>query len=176
MKYTHFAHSMSKRIQALPVVAALLLAGCSSSSSNTGTAATAAQGSEPKKPGKTTAVVASAAAPRSVFNIDQNSRDPFFPKAKKAVAVADAQQPQAAVDVISLLQAGFSGTIGSGEQWMALINNVMLEPGRKTEIPISAAGQSRLVSVRCREVARDSVVLEVQGHSQPVRLVRTAYN
>jgi hypothetical protein len=74
------------------------------------------------------------------------------------------------------LQAGFQGVVGNDKAKIALINNVMLEPGRQTMIPISAPGRSQSVSVRCLEVLKDAVVLEVQGHTQPIRLIRTAYN
>jgi hypothetical protein len=162
---------------ALATLAAMVLAltGCSSSASNSG-AATATQSAEPKTSVKDAALVANAPASKSVFSLDKTSRDPFFPKAKRVTESEPTNQPAAAIDIIALLREGFQGVIGSGENRIALINNVMLEPGRQTVIPISAGGQSRSIPVRCREVLRDAVVLEVQGYPQPVRIVKTANN
>jgi hypothetical protein len=55
---------------------------------------------------------------------------------------------------------------------MAIINNVILEPGRKASIPIPAGGQNREVDVKCMEVGRDFVLLEVQGYPHPLRITR----
>ena len=178
MKFFNSAYIKPLGTLVLAVTFGPMLAGCSSSSSSTGAPAPASQSApsaSSAKNAQTNAV--ETPAPKSVFSLDQNSRDPFFPKAKRIVAVAEtAQQPAAAVDLPGLLQAAFQGVIGNGDTRIALINNVMLEPGRQTLIPIIAAGHSRNVSVRCREVLRDAVVLDVQGYPNPVRLVRTAYN
>lgn len=150
--------------------AAALLCACSSKP----VASTAAP--TPDSPAKTApkpseVAVASGSAPRSVFSTDQSARDPFFPKAKRTVAVASAGPSEVAVDVPSLLQANFQGVISSGGKAIAVINNVMLEAGRTATIPIRAGGVDRQIAVRCREVSRGSVVLEVQGYPQPVRIV-----
>ncbi len=157
----------------------LVVGGCSSSNPNSGAPAATATKTEARSVSKTAAVTTASEAPKSVFKIDQTSRDPFFPNAKRVVEVAaepTKQQPQVQMDVTGLLREGFQGVIGSGETRIALINNVMLEPGRQTVIPITAPGQSRSVPVRCREVLRDGVVLEVQGYPEPLRITKAAYN
>jgi hypothetical protein len=63
--------------------------------------------------------------------------------------------------------------MASGTRRIALISNVMLEAGTKAVIPVRSGTQERQVPVRCREIERDYVVLEVQGHPTPVRLIRT---
>jgi hypothetical protein len=179
MNLFQLANARGFGIQVLAVTFGLILAGCSSSSSNTGAPAPASQSAQGAGSTKTTQMAAAEApAPKSTFTIDQNSRDPFFPKAKRAVAAGETttKQPEAAIDLVAVLQAAFQGVIGNRETRIALINNIMLEPGRQTVIPISAGGQSRNVAVKCREVLKDAVVLEVQGYPQPVRLVRAAHN
>jgi hypothetical protein len=157
-------------------LAVLTIAGCSSKAPSAGAPGKRTQVSEKKKSSPATTAVAAASAPASAFTVDPKLRDPFYPKAKRA-AESDAAQPAApAIDVLALLREGFQGTIGSGEHRIALINNVMLEPGRQTEILLGAAGTTRSVTVRCREVSRDVVVLEVQGHPNPVRIAKASYN
>ena len=177
MKLLQSARGASFGVQVLAATFGLLLAGCSSGNSNTGAPAPPSQSAKSGSKDAQAAAVESP-APKSVFTIDQNSRDPFYPKAKRAVAtvVEPTKQPEASIDLLSLLQAAFQGVIGNRDTRIALINNVMLEPGRQTVIPISAGGQLRSVPVRCREVLKDAVVLEVQGYPQPVRLVRPASN
>ena len=111
-------------------------------------------------------------APKSVFTVDNNSRDPFFPNAKSNVPVEVGTPVDANFDVPSLLQSNFHGVVSSGGKSIAYVNNVMLEEGRTAVIPIRAGGQEKAVTVRCIEVAKDSVVLEVQGYAHPIRLTR----
>ena len=178
MKLFKSAHGKCSGTEVLVAAFGLLLVGCSSGNSSTGAPAPASRSAAAKSNTMAAQTAATEApAPKSVFTIDQNSRDPFFPKAKRAVAVSEpTKQPEAAIDLLALLQAAFQGVIGSGDTRIALINNIMLEPGRQTVIPISAAGQSRNVPVRCREVLRDAVVIEVQGYPQPIKLVRVPHN
>ena len=156
--------------------AAICLTACSSekaqSSGAPAPAPTASQKSH--TPGENGAkVTAVASVPRSVFNANPDARDPFFPKARRSEVVeTKAAEDNTPLDVPSLLQAHFQGVISSGGTAIAVINNVMLEPGRTATIPIHAAGQLRQIAVRCRDVARDSVLLEVQGHPAPLRIVR----
>ena len=174
MKLPNVANLRSYKSQAIIAAASLALAGCSSSSPNAGAPAATSQSTEPKAGAKgTTVLAASTPATTSVFRIDQNSRDPFFPKAKRAVEPVEPTRPAAtSVDVAAQLRQGFTGIIGNGETRIALINNVMLEAGRQTVIPINAAGQLRNIPVRCREVQRDSVVLEVQGYAEPMKIAK----
>ena len=107
--------------------------------------------------------------PKSVFTTDHTARDPFFPKAR--VAQVDTQ-PDVALDVRAILQANFHGVVSSGGKSIAFINNIMLEEGRNAVIPIRAGGHERQVAVRCQMVTKDSVLLEVQGDPEPLRLTR----
>src|SRR5688500_318386 len=109
MNFRQLAHNTRFGTCALLGAAGLRPAGVSSESANAG--APAPQSAATKAPAPSTTKVAGLSAEKSVFTIDQNSRDPFFPKAKKAVAVTDTTQPQVAVDVTALLQAGFQGVI-----------------------------------------------------------------
>ena len=113
-----------------------------------------------------------APAPKSVFTVDNNSRDPFFPNAKSSAPVEVGTPVDVNFDVPSILQANFHGVISSGGKSIAYVNNVMLEDGRSAVIPIRAGGQEKAVSVRCIGVEKDAVVLEVQGYAQPIRLTR----
>lgn len=171
MNAHHLIYNWRRILPLLAAASAMVLSACSSNSSNAGAPAARAQSADKKSARKQ--VEPEAAEPaRSVFTVDQNSLDPFYPKAKKAVAETEPAKAVAQVNVISLLQEGFQGTIGSGDQRIGLINNVMVEAGRQSEIPIGAGAQARTVTVRCREIDRDWVVLDVQGYPQPVRLAR----
>src|SRR5687767_535924 len=107
MNFRQLTQKASRGTCALIGAAGLMLAGCSSGNSSTGAPAPASQSAETKATTRSNSTVAAVSAEKSVFTIDQNSRDPFFPKAKRAVAVTDTKQPQVAVDVTALLQAGF---------------------------------------------------------------------
>src|SRR6185436_21084032 len=122
MKLPNLANLRSYRSQAIIAVASLALAGCSSSSPNAGAPpAAASQSAEPKAGAKgATTLAADTPTAKSVFTIDQNSRDPFFPKAKRAVEIVEpTQSPATAVDVPTLLRQGFQGVIGNGETRIA---------------------------------------------------------
>ena len=111
-------------------------------------------------------------APKSVFTVDNNSRDPFFPNARSTTQVEAGPQVDANFDVPSILQANFHGVVSSGGKSIAYVNNVMLEEGRTAIIPIRAGGQQKSVTVRCSGVEKDAVVLEVQGYAHSIRLTR----
>lgn len=175
MKAHYLTYNLRRILPLVAAASAMMLSACSSNSSNAGAPAATVKSAE-KKPARKEQEAAATEPVRSVFSIDQNSRDPFYPKKKKTVAEAEPTKAVAQVDVFSLLREGFQGTIGSGDQRIGLINNVMVEAGRQSEIPIGAGTQARTITVRCREVDRDSVVLDVQGYSQPVRIARAASN
>jgi hypothetical protein len=124
-------------------------------------------------PGKAKAADSAAAttlARRSVFTLDQNARDPFFPQAKKAAlpvgsAVA---APTVITDLPALFTAGLQGIGGTPDHYIAIIHNVLLEKGRQTVISVRVGSQDRKFSVKCREVAKNSVALEVEGYGAMV--------
>jgi len=160
-----------RRIMNLCVLGFLLLAGgCSGHKA-------APSADVPKLSNSAAAASASHTAspqvPRSTFASDDSARDPFNPKAKRAAINNPAEAaPQENINLPALLQAEFQGVMGSGEHRIAMINNVMLEPGRDAVITIRAADGERRLNVHCREVTRTSVVLEVQGHGQPLVISR----
>ena len=166
------------RMLILSGVAALALcAGACSSSVQTASAleSTPKGGALPATQPKSAFDLASSEAPpKSDFSVDQNSRDPFFPKSRP-VQQEIAGTAELAIDIPSLLQANLHGIVSAGGKSIAYISNVMLEEGRIAVIPIRAGGQVRNVNVRCREVAKDTVVLEVQGYTEPVSLTRSGH-
>ena len=113
--------------------------------------------------------VVAEVTPKSVFTTDHTGRDPFFPKARAAQVET---QSDVAFDVRAILQSSFHGVVSSGGKSIAFINNIMLEEGRNAVIPIRAGGHERQVAVRCQMVTKDSVLLEVQGDPEPLRLTR----
>jgi hypothetical protein len=149
----------------------LLIAGCSEAKR-----ASVANAVKPLGIQRTATPIAdgkqASARPRSIFTVDDNTRDPFFPKSKRRTLVASVEKAPP-MEIPLLLQAEFEGTIGSGDHRIAVISNIMLEPGRQTVIPLHSGGQERRVSVRCREVYRNAVVLEVQGYPEPLTITRT---
>jgi hypothetical protein len=158
------------------VLVAALLAGCAgSNASNSSAAQSAGTITSPR------AVIPAAPAPtslaKSVFTIDQNSRDPFFPHTRKKVLAAATSSsvngaPTAPVESISempaQLSAGLQGIGGTADKRIAVINNVILEIGRSATIPLSSGSHNRNLPVRCRDITRDTVVLDVEGYGQVV--------
>ena len=126
--------------------------------------------SAPAKP-KGEVVAAKAETRRSIFTLDQSSRDPFFPQARKAtpaVASTISATSTPVVDLPTLMANGLQGIGGTPDRYIAIIYNVMLEKGRHAVIPIRIANQDRKFSVKCREVAKNSVALEVEGYGAMV--------
>lgn len=154
-------------------VAPLFLAGCSSNTPSQASSKPAKGSHTTPAPAETTTVLAMETAPKSVFSVDGKARDPFFPNARKNTFEVNTDG-EVALDIPAILQANLHGIISSGGKSIAYVSNVMLEPGRNALIPIRAGGQERLVSVRCREVTKEAVVLEVQGYPEPVTLTRIA--
>jgi hypothetical protein len=146
----------------------MVFSGCSSEAAKAAAPQTGAKTSA--KSAATTAEPVAEITPKSVFTTDRTARDPFFPKAR--VAEPDNSQPDVALDVRAILQANFHGVVSSGGKSIAFVNNIMLEEGRHAVIPIRAGGHERQVAVRCQTVTKDSVVLEVQGDPEPLRLTR----
>ena len=160
--------SISFRLSYLAAASTLMLAACSKTPVVEQANAKAATRPAPAQP----EAAAEVPPPRSVFTVDKNSRDPFFPKARIANEEENNPQPDVAFDVPSILQANFHGVVSSAGKSIAYVNNVMLEEGRTAIIPIRAGGHEKQVTVRCAEVTKDSVILEVQGYTEPVRLKR----
>jgi hypothetical protein len=152
-------------------LAGLLFTGCSGQKN-----VPAGSGTAPKttvSSQKTSGVMSTNRIARSVFTIDETSRDPFNPHAKRKTAATVAEAPpRQSVDFQGLLQAGFQGVVGSGERRIAIIHNVLFEPGRQATMSLGTGSGEQRVSVRCREVNRSSVVLEVQGCPQPIIVSR----
>jgi hypothetical protein len=121
---------------------------------------------------------ATNSVPRSVFVVDKNAKDPFFPKSSRLTERTAVTNTQAALapasttpgDVLAALQAGFQGVIGAGENRLAVINNTILEPNRPAAIPVSIGGRSQNVQVRCRQILKNGVVLDIQGQAQGITI------
>lgn len=115
------------------------------------------------------------AAHRSAFGSEANLRDPFFPKSRKSDlregGRANDGEPQA--NYASLLQAGFQGVIGTDVERLAMVYNVILEPKKKATIIVRNGAKEVKIPVRCREISKDGVVLEVPGQAL-VRLTQSA--
>ena len=170
--FNHLKHRFACALAAVAVFAS----ACSSKTAQ----APAPPANAPKAEARKAATVsqaagATASAPRSVFVVNQESRDPFFPKAKAVRVEGNSTQPEVALDIPAILQANFHGVVSSGGRSIAYINNVVLEAGRSAVIPIRAGTQERQINVRCREVTADAVVLEVQGNPRPIRITRRSH-
>lgn len=158
----------SKSVCLIAVICALLFGGCAgekpapSITSQPG-------GSAPKRP-KVEPAVATTLARRSTFTLDASSRDPFYPQPKKPQVQEPrgggdlVGQPQPPTDLAALLSAGLQGIGGTTDRRMAIIYNTVLEPGRRTEIPVKMNNQDRRLSVKCREIAKTTVALDVEGY------------
>ena len=103
------------------------------------------------------------------FTLEKGLRDPFFPNSKKLPPGVQPEVKTAPpVNVAALLQEGLQGIMGAGSDRLAVIHNVILEAGKKTEIPVSINGTYRTLKVRCMEVSSNRVILEVEGQPQPI--------
>ena len=144
----------------------LLLGGCAGDKN----APHPVQSTSTPSKAKTETAAAATPARRSVFTLDQGSRDPFFPQAKKTTAAVatTATTPTVISDLPALLTAGLQGIGGTPDRYIAIINNVMLEKGRQAVIPVRVGNQEKKFSVKCREVAKNSVALEVEGYGAMV--------
>jgi hypothetical protein len=111
---------------------------------------------------------APAELPQSVFTIPTNTKegkDPFFPN-RPVVAVAPGPKttnPGPAVVSIKLTLKGISG---SRQKPLAIINGRTFEKGEEAEI-VTTGGRTR---VRCVEIREDSVLIEVNGARQELRM------
>ena len=74
------------------------------------------------------------------------------------------------MNLTTILQEQFQGIMGAGADRLAVINNVILEPGKKTEIPLRVNGSERMFKVRCQKVTASAVTLEVEGHPMPITI------
>jgi hypothetical protein len=146
------------------VACAMPFCGCSSEAAKAAVATQSAR----KVAATPKAEPAAEVAPKSVFTADHTARDPFYPKAR----LSTESTPDVALDVRAILQSSFHGVVSSGGKSIAFINNIMLEEGRNAVIPIRAGAHERQVAVHCRSVTKDSVLLEVQGDAEPLRLTR----
>jgi hypothetical protein len=157
------------RVAPVTVLAGFALAGSGCSSEQPTPAPggrstpASASASSTSKSGATSTVA------RSVFTVGPNVRDPFYPRRKSAAVETGATA--APVDVEAQLRAGFQGVLGAGTDRIALINNVQLTVGRQSVIPLRVGNQERRVTVRCREILRNGVVLDVPGYPQPLTIV-----
>jgi hypothetical protein len=114
---------------------------------------------------------AADAVPRSMFTATKGARDPFFPQATPvAQNEPGSAKPQQAVDVAALLQEGLQWIAVTASDRLALVNNVVIEPNKTAQIPITAGGQQQLITVRCIDIQKNSVTLAVPGRSEPVTL------
>jgi hypothetical protein len=152
----------------LVAIAILLCGGCAGDKN--APHPTVQSTSTPAKAKAQEATPTTIAARRSVFTLDQNARDPFYPQVKKAAAAVGSTvvAPTVITDLPALLTAGLQGIGGTPDHYIAIIYSVMLEKGRQAVIPIRIGNQDRKFSVKCREVAKNSVALEVEGYGAMV--------
>jgi hypothetical protein len=101
------------------------------------------------------------AVPRSVFTVPakpEEGRDPFFPSAHYLFGRPVQSQPTAPPTTRFVLQ-GLSGT---SDQRLAIINGRTMAEGEEAEVNHQ--------HIRCIEIKEDSVIIEVAGARQELRL------
>lgn len=106
---------------------------------------------------------------KSLFIIDPaTSKDPFYPKSKRFVAVAP--RTNEAVVVYQPLFPdeircqGFSGT---AEKRLAIVNNKTVEKGEKFDLTLR---NGQRIEVHCLDVKEKTVILEINGISKELGL------
>ncbi len=150
----------------------LFLSACGSAPETPAVAAKKARPT-PAAAGADSSNASPLAAHRSVFGTEATLRDPFFPKAKATAQRGNASGTESAgpANFAALLQSGFQGVIGTEQDRLAVVHNVILEPSKKATIVVRQGTKELRIPVRCREISKDTVVLEVAGQG-PVRLTQ----
>jgi hypothetical protein len=100
--------------------------------------------------------------PRSVFVVPTNSvegRDPFFPN--RLAGASSTKHPVSKIPPLIL-----NGISGTPEHRLVMINGRTMAEGEEPEVPTSAGR----VRVRCIKIKADSVLVEVNGEPQELRL------
>jgi len=117
---------------------------------------------------------------KSVFIVGKESKDPFFPASgrlqeedpdrKAAVkAAAEVERPAHTPDAVAhALRDGFQGVLSAGGVKVATINNVILEEGRETRVPVRTDAGVTNLNIRCIRILRNGVILAVPGQSRPL--------
>jgi hypothetical protein len=152
------------------LASAVLIAGCSSEKPEAKSSGANSKARANAAAAPTAAGSPAPAVRRSDFSTNSALRDPFFPGVKRRVEVAETPQTRGPVDAERHLRQGFQGIFGAGRSRLALINNVMLEPGRTATIPVMSGNQRREITVRVRDVLPTAVILEVQGEGRTITI------
>lgn len=117
---------------------------------------------------------------KSVFIVAKESKDPFFPSTdrlregdpdqKAAVkAPTEVERPTHTPDAVAhALRDGFQGVLSAGGVKVATINNVILEEGRETRVPVRTDAGVTNLNIRCIRILRNGVILAVPGQSRPL--------
>jgi hypothetical protein len=115
--------------------------------------------------------------PKSVFSAQgKDAHDPFFPgsvRFQEKIASAfggNAVTNLPPADVLTLLADGFQGVFRTELDRLALVNNTILERGKNSEILIGPIGNQQRIKVHCLDITRNSIVITVPGHTEPVVL------
>jgi hypothetical protein len=95
----------------------------------------------------------------------QAGKDPFFPMSHRRDPVAPTVTTPSPVHVAPTLI--LRGIVGSAGRRLAIINNETMEVGEESAVR-TAAGRVR---VKCLEIDPDSVLVQIEGESQPKKLV-----
>ena len=123
------------------------------------------QARTPDKPVETKTESGETEMQTSVFTIPSNfkeGRDPFFPS-RQVTGVPTVKTTKTTAAPFKLVLSGMSGT---KEKPLAMINNRTFEKGEEADI---VAGSGR-VRVRCVEIKDTSVIVELNGQRQELRL------
>jgi len=129
-----------------------------------GGAAAPPKDTKARKPAERTAPPADP--PQSTFTIPANSKegkDPFFPLRNIVGVASGPKPPTTRTPTVKLV---FNGVSGTREKPLAIVNGRTFEKNEEGEI-VTANGRLR---VRCIDIKQDSVVLEVNGQRQELRL------
>jgi len=115
-----------------------------------------------------------AVASTSVFRTDLHAGgDPFFPKSKRRAAKTPDAVVAAPLPLLSYLK--LVGIRPGTTRPMALINRTAFAPGEEGDVSIVVSNQlSQLqlqkISIRCLEIRRDSVLINIAGETGPKEL------
>ncbi len=102
------------------------------------------------------------AIPKSIFNLQPEDRNPFFPR---STVVADF--PKANKETQPDRSALMLNGLTSAPKPTAMINGKTLEAGEEGDVKLRKGSK---IHIRCLEIKADSAVIEVNGQRLELRL------
>jgi hypothetical protein len=106
--------------------------------------------------------VPEVAIPKSIFNLQPEDRNPFFPRSTVAAELPKPNK-ETQPDHFALVLNGLT----SAPKPTAMVNGKTLEPGEEADVRLRDGSK---IHIRCLEIRTDSAVIELNGQRLELRL------